>query len=167
MKRTLALTAGGAAIAAAVLTTTAAAHADAGSVAPRSPVHRVVWIPMGPNEQCGVDECGGGMTSPTAFTMPGSGTYLASITMSFQYRAVGVQQYTVGVRFGHRTATTPSRRILAPSSPTTATVVFRTRLTGGRQYAIDPTESYKNANNTYAVGMSRILLDIDATPARR
>jgi hypothetical protein len=141
-----------------------AAAADAATAA-RRPVHAVLWIGEGALQACGPQDCtGGGVDRP--FTMPGHGTYTASVTLSFQYKARGTGTFSAGIGFGKGARTLPRRRALAPApTPASATLVFRTHLVGGRQYDMSPTVDVADAGNTYSINQRALLVEIDATPS--
>lgn len=134
--------------------------------ASRQPVHRVIWLGVGPSQSCDFDSCGiGGVAVP--LRMPGRGDYLVSITVSFQYRTRGSADFGVDFRVGRHHEVLPGQRALAPSaSPNSTTVVFRTHLRGGRNYSLSPEVFAKSTNPTYSITTSKLLIEIDATPSR-
>jgi hypothetical protein len=139
--------------------TPGAAHRSA-----RQPVHRVIWMGAGPSESCGPNDCGGGV-GIVPFHMPGSGTYVASVTMSFQYRATGNAKFGIAFPLGrHRVL--PKKRALGPSAaPTTTTLVFRTHLRGGRDYQFAPRTSVSGSSGNYSITTGKVMIEVDATPS--
>lgn len=137
----------------------------AATATPRSPIHRVIWVGLGPSKGCGVNSCGGG-NAATPFTMPGQGKYAAAITVSFQYRTAGTATFGTGLQLGGHSRITPSNRPLAPSTvPSSTTLVYRSVLVGGRNYALSPTVSASQVKTArYSIGLRAVLIDINAYP---
>jgi hypothetical protein len=134
------------------------------AVAVRQPIHRVVWIGRGASEECGPNDCSGGGTA-RSFTMPGSGKYVAAVTMSFTYATKGQGTWSAGVQIGRRNTLPRTRPIATAPDPATATLVFRTHLVGGRSYTLSPEVDAANTSATYAIHQRAVLVEIDATPS--
>jgi len=132
--------------------------------APRQPVHRMLWVGEGPEEGCNANSCVEGITE-VPFRMPGSGTYLASVTISFQYHTVGTGDFGLDSPLD-RHQVLPRQRGLGPSAnPTSATLVFRTHLRGGHQYYFSPAVDAAHTSATYRIATDKMMIEVDATPS--
>lgn len=141
-----------------------AATPHAARPAPRQPVHRVLWVGAGPDVGCNANGCDGGIVE-VPFRMPGSGTYLASVTISFQYHTVGNAEFGLDSPLGgHRVL--PRQRALGTSAnPTSATLVFRTHLRGGHQYYFSPAVDAVHTSARYRIATDKMMIEVDATPS--